>query len=43
MQQWGNFWVFPAIMAGVVMVLFAVTFWDTVKSEDEDALDKPDA
>ncbi len=28
MQQWKNFWLFPAILAAVVLVLFAVAFWD---------------
>lgn len=28
MLQWKNFWMFPAIMAAGVLVLFALTFWD---------------
>ena len=32
MNQWKNFWMFPSIMAGIVMVIFALTFWDRMKS-----------
>jgi MFS family permease len=28
MEQWKNFWLSPAIMAGIVLVLFAIAFWD---------------
>ena len=28
MQQWKNFWMFPAIMAGVILVVFTLAFWD---------------
>lgn len=35
MQQWKNFWLFPSIMAGVVLVLFAVAFWDKARTEGE--------
>jgi hypothetical protein len=28
MLQWKNFWMFPAIMAAGVLVLFSLTFWD---------------
>ena len=34
MQQWKNFWMFPAIMAGIVMIFFAVAFWDRTKADD---------
>ncbi len=33
MEQWKNFWIFPAVMAAAVMVLFAVAFWDKAKSQ----------
>lgn len=36
MGQWGTFWVFPAIFAGVIMVAFGLLFWDTSKAEKED-------
>lgn len=39
MEQWKNFWMFPAIMAGVILVVFAVTFWDRLKPANEDAQD----
>ena len=35
MGEWKNYWFFPAIMAGVVMVVFAVAFWDRTKSDDD--------
>ena len=28
MEQWQNFWMFPAILAIAILVVFAVTFWD---------------
>ena len=39
MGQWQNFWMSPAIMAGIVMVLFAVLFWDGSKSKVEDKVE----
>lgn len=35
MHQWQNFWMFPAIMAGIVMVVFLLTFWDKTQSISE--------
>ena len=35
MQQWKKFWVFPAILAGIVMLIFAGTFWDKAKEPTE--------
>ena len=35
MVQWKNFWLFPAIMAGVIFVVFAVAFWDKAKEAEE--------
>ena len=32
MIQWKNFWMFPSIMAGIVLVVFALTFWDKMKA-----------
>ena len=36
MGQWQNFWMSPAIMAGIVMVIFALLFWDGAKPKDKD-------
>jgi len=33
MIQWQNFWISPAIMAAIVLVVFAVAFWD--RSRDQ--------
>ena len=35
MEQWKNFWLLPAIMAAVIMVVFAVAFWDKAKPIDQ--------
>ena len=35
MGQWQNFWMSPAIMAGIVMVAFALLFWDRTDAKDE--------
>ncbi|MCA9060883.1 MAG: hypothetical protein KDA85_20365, partial [Planctomycetaceae bacterium] len=37
MSQWESFWVFPAIMAGIILAVFAVAFWDKAKTEDVSA------
>lgn len=34
MSQWQNFWMFPAIFAAIVMVVFGVLFWDRSGGED---------
>jgi nucleoside transporter len=39
MSQWKSFWMFPAIMAGIIAVIFFVAFWDKVKVTDEDEID----
>jgi MFS family permease len=36
MEQWQNFWYFPAILAAAIMVLFTLTFWDTSRTESEE-------
>lgn len=36
MDQWKNFWMFPSIMAGIVLVIFALTFWDKMKPSAEE-------
>ncbi len=28
MEQWKEFWIFPAIMAGAIAIVFFATFWD---------------
>lgn len=35
MGQWKKFWEFPAIVAAVVFVLFALLFWDRIRIESE--------
>ncbi len=39
MSQWKNFWMFPSIMAGIVLVIFALAFWDKMKPSASDAQD----
>ena len=34
MGQWKEFWIFPAIMAGVIAVVFFAAFWDKTKVMD---------
>ena len=36
MQQWKNFWMFPAILAAVVFAVFAVGFWDRAANSDSE-------
>lgn len=33
MAQWRDFWMLPAIMAAVIFVVFALTFWDRTKTQ----------
>ena len=33
MNQWSNFWYFPMILAAAITIIFALTFWDKVKSD----------
>ena len=35
MQQWKDFWMLPAILAGIVFIVFAVLFWDTTRQADD--------
>ena len=39
MSQWKNFWMFPSIMAAIVLVIFALAFWDKMKPSASDAQD----
>ena len=36
MAQWKSYWLFPAIMAGVIAVVFFVAFWDKVSVTDQE-------
>lgn len=36
MQQWKAFWTFPAIMAGVIALIFFAAFWDKTKVVEEE-------
>jgi Na+/melibiose symporter-like transporter len=35
MQQWKVFWTFPAMLAGAVLVIFFLTFWDKTKVTED--------
>ena len=35
MEQWKAFWMFPALMAGIVAVVFFLGFWDKTKVIDD--------
>ena len=35
MEQWKNFWMFPAIMAAGVLAMFAIAFWDKTQAAPE--------
>ena len=43
MADWQAYWYFPAGMAAVILVIFAVAFWDKVKTDDVDAEDAAEA
>ena len=34
--EWQLYWVFPAILAGLVFVVFGVAFWDKMTPEADD-------
>jgi len=36
MQQWKEFWILPAIMAGVILVVFLLLFYDQMGQPDEE-------
>ena len=40
MTLWHNYWLFPAAMATVIFVVFAIAFWDRVDI-DEEVADEP--
>lgn len=35
MEQWKEFWIFPAIMAAVITVFFFIAFWDKTKVTED--------
>ena len=35
-EQWKAFWIFPAILAAGIAVIFFVTFWDKTKVTEDD-------
>ncbi|MFT6794830.1 MAG: nucleoside transporter [Rubritalea sp.] len=36
MTEWQDFWYFPMILAAAIFVIFAILFWDKVKTDDVD-------
>ena len=36
MGQWKEFWTYPAMFAGVIAVVFFLTFWDKVSVAEEE-------
>ena len=34
MAEWKNYWLFPAVMAAVILVLFTIGFWDKTNGEE---------
>ena len=36
MEKWKAFWIYPAIMAAVITVIFFVAFWDKISVSDDD-------
>jgi len=39
MEQWKEFWIFPALLAAAITVLFFVAFWDKTQVTEEDLED----
>ena len=39
MTQWKNYWMFPAGMAAVIFIIFALFFWDKVSTDDDTSKD----
>ncbi|MCB1076836.1 MAG: MFS transporter [Verrucomicrobiae bacterium] len=37
MNQWKVYWMFPALMAGVIAVIFFAAFWDKTQVTDEES------
>lgn len=36
MEQWTSYWMFPAIIAGVIALIFLLGFWDKIQVTEED-------
>ena len=36
MDKWQEFWIYPAIMAGGIAMIFFVLFWDKVSMTSND-------
>ncbi len=39
MEQWKAFWIFPAILAGIIAVIFFAGFWDKTQVTEDDLED----
>ncbi|MCB1085691.1 MAG: MFS transporter [Verrucomicrobiae bacterium] len=37
MNQWKVYWMFPALMAGVIAIIFFAAFWDNTQVTDEES------
>lgn len=37
MDQWKDYWMFPAVLAGIVAVIFFLAFWDKTHVGDEES------
>ena len=37
MRNWHDYWLFPAGMAAVIFVAFAILFWDRVQMDDDES------
>ena len=40
MGQWKDFWMFPALMAAAIAVIFFLAFWDKIEVGDDDETDE---
>ena len=43
MDQWHHYWLFPAGMAMVILVIFTAAFWDKVKTDEVSTADAAEA
>lgn len=37
MEQWKTFWIFPAILAGIIALIFFAAFWDKTRVTEDEA------
>lgn len=35
LSQWKDYWVFPMVLAAVILLIFALSFWDKVSTDEE--------